>query len=70
MAPPVLTVSPFAVIVPSTKSFLSTMVRFVPQAVTVAKSFVALFKVIFPAVPAPDETKFAVPLIVRLPAPV
>ena len=33
------------------------------------KSFVALFSVILPAVPVPDVTKFAVPLIVKLPAP-
>ena len=41
-----------------------------PLAVTVPKSFVALLRVIFPAVPEPDDTKFAVPLIVKLPAPV
>ena len=49
---------------------VSVMVTFVPQAVTVAKLFVALPSVMLPAVPEPDETKFAVPLIVRLPAPV
>ena len=40
-----------------------------PLATTVPKLFVALFSVISPAVPAQDDTKFAVPLIVKLPAP-
>ena len=43
---------------------------FVPLAFTVPKSFVALFSVILPAVPAPDETRLAVPETARLPAPV
>ena len=55
---------------PNVRSFESLTVIFVPLAVTVPKLFVALLSVIFPAVPVPDETKFAVPLIVRLPAPV
>ena len=67
IAPPALTVRPFAVIVPSTTAFVSTMVRFVPQAVMVPKSFVLLFRVILPAVPVPDETKFAAPLMVATP---
>ena len=54
---------------PRVRALVSAMVRFVPQAVTVPKSFVALPSVIFPAVPEPDETKLAVPLMVRLPAP-
>ena len=57
-------------VLPRIKAFVSVTVIFVPLAVTVPKLFVALFSVIFPAVPVPDETKFAVPLIVRLPAPV
>ena len=57
-------------IVPSTTALVSMTVRFVPLAVMVPKSFVALLRVILPAVPVPDDTKFAVPLIVRLPAPV
>jgi hypothetical protein len=65
IAPPELTVSPVAVIVPSTTLLVSLMVRVVPQAVTVPKLFVALLRVIFPAVPVPDDIKFAVPLIVR-----
>ena len=55
---------------PNVRSFESLTVIFVPLAVTVPKLFVALLSVIFPAVPVPDETKSAVPLIVRLPAPV
>ena len=54
---------------PRVRSLVSVIVIFVPLAVTVPKSFVALFSVILPAVPVPEETKFAVPLIVRLPAP-
>ena len=45
------------------------MVIFVPQAVIVRKSFVSLPSVILPFLPVPDETKFAVPLMKRLPAP-
>ena len=55
---------------PRVRAFVSAMVRFLPLAVTVPKSFVELFRVILPAVPVPDETKIAVPLIVRLPTPV
>ena len=55
---------------PNVRSFESLTVIFVPLTVTVSKLFVALLSVIFPAVPVPDETKFAVPLMVRLPAPV
>ena len=52
---------------PRVRAFVSAMVRFLPLAVTVPKSFVELFRVILPAVPVPDETKIAVLLIVRLP---
>ena len=68
--PPAFTVSPDAPILPSSTASASAIVIFVPQAVTVPKLFVELPKVILPAVPLPDETKFAVPLIVRFPAPV
>ena len=51
------------------KPFVSAMLIFVPQAVTVLKLFVELPSVRLPAVPTPDETKFAIPLIVRFPAP-
>ena len=43
------------------------MVIFVPQASTVLKLLFALFSVILPAVPVPDDTKFAVPPMVRFP---
>ena len=55
---------------PIVRLFNSLIVIFVPLALTVPKLFVALLSDIFPAVPVPEETKFAVPLIVRLPAPV
>ena len=55
---------------PRVRALVSVMVRFVPQAVTVAKSFVELPSVMLPAVPEPDETKFAVPVMVRLPGAV
>ena len=61
---------PLPVILPRVSALVSVIVIFVPLAVTIPKSFVALSSVIFPAVPEPDDTKFAVPLIVRLPAPV
>ena len=61
---------PLPVMLSRVRALVSVMVRFVPQAVTVPKSFVLLPSVMLPAVPEPDETKFAVPLIVRLPAPV
>ena len=70
MAPPVVTVRFVAVIVPRTTASVSLIVTFVPLAVTVPKLFVELLRVTLPTVPAPDETKFAVPLIARLPAPV
>ena len=54
----------------SIRSFESLTVIFVPLALTVPKLFVLLFRVTLPAVPVPDETKFAVPLMIRLPAPV
>ena len=54
---------------PRVRALVSVIVIFVPLAVTVPKLFVALLRVILPAEPVPDETKFAVPLIVRLPAP-
>ena len=55
---------------PIVRLFNSLIVIFVPLALTVPKLFVALLSDIFPAEPVPEETKFAVPLIVRLPAPV
>ena len=60
---------PLPAILPRVKALVSVIVRFVPQARAVPKSFVALPSVIFPAVPEPDETKLAVPLMVRLPGP-
>ena len=39
---------------PRVRALVSVMVRFVPQAVTVAKSFVELPSVMLPAVPEPD----------------
>ena len=62
--------SPVAVMAPMVMSFNSLTVIFVPLALKVPKLFVALPRVMLPAVPVPDETKFAVPLIVRLPVPV
>ena len=54
---------------PRVRALVSAMVIFVPEARAVPKSFVALPSVIFPAVPEPDETKLAVPLMIRLPGP-
>ena len=65
IAPPAVTVRLFDVIVPRSKELESIIVTFVPLARIVPKSFVPLPSVILPAVPAPDETKFAVPLTVR-----
>ena len=62
MAPPAVTVRFVAENVPSTTAFVSTMVIFVPQALTVLKSFVVLPSVIFPAVPEPELVKLAVPV--------
>ena len=66
----VIWIVPLPAMLPSVRALVSVMVIFVPLAVTEPKSFVALPSVIFPAVPEPDVTKFAVPLTVRLPAPV
>ena len=71
MAPPV----EFTVrVVPRTQPIrvllLLTMLIFVPVAARLPvekKSFVALSRVIFPLLPVPVETKFAVPAITRLP---
>ena len=54
---------------PRVRALVSAIVMFVPQARAVPKSLVVLPSVIFPAVPEPDETKLAVPLMIRLPAP-
>ena len=55
---------------PRVRALVSEIVIFVPLALTVPKLFVLLPSVILPDVPTPDVTKFAVPLMVRLPAPV
>ena len=47
---------------PRVRALVSAIVMFVPQAVTVPKSFVALLSVIFPAVPVPELVKLAVPV--------
>ena len=49
---------PLPVMLSRVRALVSVMVRFVPQAVTVPKSFVLLPSVMLPAVPEPDETKF------------
>ena len=54
-------------IVPSTTAFVSTMVRFVPQAVTVPKLFPALSSVMLPAVPEPEFVRLAIPVTAAAP---
>ena len=61
--------SPVDVMAPMVMSFNSLTVMLEPLALTVPKLFVELPSVILPAVPVPDETKFAVSLIARVPAP-
>ena len=65
IAPPAVTFRFVAEIVPRIKVSVSFTLIFVPLARKVPKLFVALIRVILPAVPVPDETKFAVPLTLR-----
>jgi hypothetical protein len=52
---------------PMVKAFVSVMVIFVPVAVTVAKLFPTLPRVMFPAVPVPEFVKLATPETVAAP---
>ena len=70
MAPAEVTVRLVAEVVPRITALVSLIVTFVPLAWTVPKLFITLPSVILPAVPTPEETKFAEPLMVRLPGAV